>query len=122
MSAPEKPIDISLDALGEAKKRAGIDGVVAGTCAGFLSGFLSTKAFKMSRNTGLLSGLMAGSFVGYIFTVESLKLHVAKARTAQAELHRHLMGESADDMMRGERGVGGLEGLEDKYQTTRGDH
>lgn len=26
MSAPEKPIDISLDALGEAKKRAGIDG------------------------------------------------------------------------------------------------
>ncbi|GAA5934462.1 hypothetical protein JCM1841_004291 [Sporobolomyces salmonicolor] len=119
---------LSLEDISTANRRAQIDGVAAGTCAGFLGGFLSTKMFKQSRNVGLLSGILTGSVVGYIFTQESLRLQLAKAESAAADLRRHLgaggEGEAQQpwDLSKGERGVGGQEGLEDRYATTRGDH
>ncbi|GAA5906351.1 hypothetical protein JCM5296_003177 [Sporobolomyces johnsonii] len=129
MSSPSS--HLSLEDIATANRRAQIDGVAAGTCAGFLGGFLSTKLFKQSRNVGLLSGVLTGSVVGYIFTQESLRLQLAKAEAAAADLRRHLgsAGEGGEaqeqqqwDLSKGERGVGGQEGLEDRYATTRGDH
>lgn len=108
----------------------------------------------MSRNVGLLSGLLSGVFVGwatplslyllcdsasliettiggcrYIFTQESLKIQLKKASLANDELRKHLTGgergaggEEIWDLSKGERGVNGMEGYEDKYASTRGDH
>ncbi|GAA5885661.1 hypothetical protein JCM16303_003103 [Sporobolomyces ruberrimus] len=125
-SLPERSPHLSIKEIGDANRRAQLDGVAAGTCAGFLSGFMSTKAFKMSRNVGLLSGLTSGVIVGYIFTQESLKIQLQKAQTSNAELRRHLTsdqnGEEVWDLSKGERGTGGMEGFEDKYASTRGDH
>ncbi|GAA5823061.1 hypothetical protein JCM11251_007471 [Rhodosporidiobolus azoricus] len=138
-SAPNVPplarnAGLSLEEIGSANRRAQIDGVAAGTCAGFLGGFISTKLLKQTRNVGLLSGILTGSIVGYLFTQESLKLQVAKARASNAELQQHLASTSLTsspddkiapetwDLGKGERGVNGMEGYADKYQTTRGDH
>lgn len=63
----------------------------------------------------------------YLFTQESLKIQLAKARVSQTALRSHL-GESAEadaqlwDLSKGERGSNGQESLQDKYATTRGDH
>jgi len=119
----------------------------------------------MSRNTGLLSGLLSGVVVGsvspfsfsrlngmglmkneirYIFTQESLKIQLKKAQDSNEALKKHLEQDDKRggfvpdergmegmslrerrevwDMTRGERGTGGMEGFEDKYQSTRGDH
>ncbi|GAA5945414.1 hypothetical protein JCM10213_005971 [Rhodosporidiobolus nylandii] len=140
MSAPQTsgvpPLDLtqglSMEEIGAANRRAQIDGVAAGTCAGFLGGFISSKMLRQSRNLGLLSGILTGSIVGYLFTQESLKLNLAKARSSHQELSAHLGTLKAEeesrippetwDNTRGERGVNGLEGLEDRYATTRGDH
>ncbi|GAA6031507.1 hypothetical protein JCM8097_006489 [Rhodosporidiobolus ruineniae] len=124
---------LSIDEIGKANTRAQIDGVAAGTCAGFLSGFMSTKLLKQSRNLGLLSGLITGSVVGYLFTQESLKLNLAKARKAHVDLQAHLSPSSAStvegavppetwDLSKPEGGHGGQEGLTDRWATTRGDH
>ncbi|BGP18399.1 hypothetical protein JCM10213v2_006465 [Rhodosporidiobolus nylandii] len=128
MSAPQTsgvpPLDLtqglSMEEIGAANRRAQIDGVAAGTCAGFLGGFISSKMLRQSRN------------LGYLFTQESLKLNLAKARSSHQELSAHLGTLKAEeesrippetwDNTRGERGVNGLEGLEDRYATTRGDH
>ncbi|GAA6046902.1 hypothetical protein JCM3770_003420 [Rhodotorula araucariae] len=114
--------ELSLKEVGDANRRAQLDGVAAGTCAGFLSGFLTSKLLKQGRNLGLLSGLLSGSIVGYIFTQESLKLQLAKARASHAQLRAHLSPAEQLGLDGGERGVGGLDALEDKYATTRGDH
>ncbi|GAA5906830.1 uncharacterized protein JCM6883_005702 [Sporobolomyces salmoneus] len=120
---PERSPNLSLKEIGDANRRAQLDGVAAGTCAGFLSGFLSTKGLKMSRNVGLLSGLISGVFVGYVFTQESLKLQLKKATLSNQELRKHLSErEEVWDLSKGERGVNGMEGFEDKYASTRGDH
>ncbi|GAA5848086.1 hypothetical protein JCM3766R1_006401 [Sporobolomyces carnicolor] len=125
---PERSPHLSIKEIGDANRRAQLDGVAAGTCAGFLSGFISTKGLKMSRNIGLLSGLLSGVFVGYIFTQESLKIQLKKAQLSNAELRKHLSSSSSGgdeqtwDMSSGERGVNGMEGFQDKYATTRGDH
>ncbi|GAA5912733.1 hypothetical protein JCM6882_005775 [Rhodosporidiobolus microsporus] len=127
---------LSLEEIASANRRAQIDGVAAGTCAGFLGGFISTKMLSQTRNLGLLSGVLTGSIVGYLLTQESLKLQLAKARASHSELRAHLSGSSLSatsspddriapetwDLGKGERGVGGMEGYQDKYQTTRGDH
>ncbi|GAA5970819.1 hypothetical protein JCM3765_005576 [Sporobolomyces pararoseus] len=126
---PERSYNLSLKEIGDANRRAQLDGVAAGTCAGFLSGFISTKGLRMSRNVGLLSGLLSGVFVGYIFTQESLKIQLKKASLSNDELRKHLTGgergaggEEIWDLSKGERGVNGMEGFEDKYASTRGDH
>ncbi|GAA6010587.1 hypothetical protein JCM10207_007751 [Rhodosporidiobolus poonsookiae] len=115
---------LSLEDIGAANRRAQLDGVAAGTCAGFLGGFISTKMLRQSRNLGLLSGILTGSIVGYLFTQESLKLQLAKARASSAQLASHLgrVPPETWDLTKGESGVNGQEGLEDRYATTRGDH
>ncbi|GAA5947819.1 hypothetical protein JCM3775_005242, partial [Rhodotorula graminis] len=71
----------------------------------------------------LLSGLMTGTVVGYLFTQESLKLQLAKARAAHAQLQSHLSSPEEQLGLDGrEKGFGGLEGLEDKFASTRGEH
>ncbi|GAA5988159.1 hypothetical protein JCM11641_003616 [Rhodosporidiobolus odoratus] len=143
MSAPGVPplesnSKLSLEEIGSANRRAQIDGVVTGTCAGFLGGFISSKLLRQSRNIGLLSGILTGSIVGYLFTQESLKLNLAKAHASHASLRSHLSptftsssmslrdGERIPpetwDLSKNEGGVNGLEGFEDKYASTRGDH
>ncbi|TNY22934.1 hypothetical protein DMC30DRAFT_414673 [Rhodotorula diobovata] len=120
------PTELPLKDFGDANRRAQLDGVAAGTCAGFLSGFITSRLLKQSRNLGLLSGLVTGSVVGYLFTQESLKIQLAKARASHAQLRAHLSESDSPDAHLGldgrEKGFGGLEGLEDKYATTRGDH
>ncbi|GAA6063097.1 hypothetical protein JCM10212_003295 [Sporobolomyces blumeae] len=143
-AAPLAPrTSLSIDEIGNANRRAQLDG--------FLSGFMSTRAFKMSRNTGLLSGLLSGVVVGYIFTQESLKIQLSKAEKSRVDLNRHLDPSSAPiasstsgagfkawgndmslredgnkevmwDLSKGERGSGGMEEFHDKYASTRGDH
>ncbi|GAA5856795.1 hypothetical protein JCM9279_002019 [Rhodotorula babjevae] len=120
MSTP--PIDLPLKDFGDANRRAQLDGVAAGTCAGFLSGWITSRLLRQSRNLGLLSGLMTGTVVGYLFTQESLKLQLAKARAAHAQLQSHLSPEQQLGLDGREKGFGGLEGLEDKYASSRGDH
>ena len=80
----------------------------------------------------------------YIFTQESLKIQLKKAQDSNEALKRHLSNENEGggfvpderglegmslrerrevwDMSKGERGTGGMEAFEDKYQSTRGDH
>ncbi|POY72276.1 hypothetical protein BMF94_4578 [Rhodotorula taiwanensis] len=113
---------LTIEEVGAANRRAQIDGVAAGTCAGFLGGFISSRLLRQSRN------------VGYLFTQESLKIQLAKARATQTALKQHLGGaepgtiplatDDAElwDLSKGERGSNGQESLQDKYATTRGDH
>lgn len=59
----------------------------------------------------------------YVFTQESLKLQLKKATLSNQELRKHLSErEEVWDLSKGERGVNGMEGFEDKYASTRGDH
>jgi hypothetical protein len=58
-----------------------------------------------------------------------LRIQLKKASLSNAELRRHLSneergagGEEVWDLSKGERGVNGMEGFEDKYASTRGDH
>lgn len=120
----QDPLRLTIEEVGAANRRAQIDGIAAGTCAGFLGGFISTRMLRQSRNIGLLSGVLTGSIVGYLFTQESLKIQLAKARASQTKLHEHLSPVDAElwDLSKGERGVNGQETLQDKYATTRGDH
>ncbi|GAA5863715.1 hypothetical protein JCM3774_001224 [Rhodotorula dairenensis] len=124
VSTEQSPLRLTVEEVGAANRRAQIDGVAAGTCAGFLGGFISTRLLRQSRNIGLLSGVLTGSIVGYLFTQESLKIQLAKARAAQSTLQEHLSPDDTElwDLSKGERGVNGQEALQDKYATTRGDH
>ncbi|GAA6018336.1 hypothetical protein JCM11491_005937 [Sporobolomyces phaffii] len=133
-SPPDRSPHLSIKEIGDANRRAQLDGkkltitslslfgVAAGTCAGFLSGFLATKGLRLTRNVGLLSGLASGVAVGYIFTQQSLRVQLAKADHANTELRRHLGQQHPPPPADHEGGVGGMEAFHDKYQTTRGDH
>lgn len=63
---------------------------------------------------------------GYIFTQTALKVHLAKASVNAQVLRDSLDKEGVERAWANEREGGavgsGLEGLEDKYATTRGDH
>lgn len=76
--------------------------------------------------TALISGSCScrRPLSSYLFTQESLKIQLAKARASQTKLHEHLSPADAElwDLSKGERGVNGQETLQDKYATTRGDH
>lgn len=62
----------------------------------------------------------------YIFTQASLKAHLAQAAKTKALLQQAQSGEEGVDRARWENpregGAGGLEGMTDKYASTRGDH
>ncbi|KAM0748649.1 hypothetical protein T439DRAFT_327909 [Meredithblackwellia eburnea MCA 4105] len=124
---------LTMDQIGAANRAAQMDGLGVGGLAGFLGGFLSHRLFRQSRNVALLSGLLTGSLAGYIFTQTALKVHLAKA-SASSTVLRDALSSSSSSELEGRRqwtnhddneregGVGGLEGLHDKYATTRGDH
>lgn len=114
-----------------------------GLLSGLLSGVVvgSVSPFSFSRLNGM--GLMKNE-IRYIFTQESLKIQLKKAQDSNEALKKHLEQDDKRggfvpdergmegmslrerrevwDMTRGERGSGGMEGFEDKYQSTRGDH
>ena len=66
----------------------------------------------------------------YLFTQESLKIQLAKARAAHAQLQSHLSPSDPSaaqvehqlGLDGREKGFGGLEALDDKFASTRGDH
>ncbi|KAI5478699.1 hypothetical protein MNV49_004726 [Pseudohyphozyma bogoriensis] len=128
------PIEsLTIEEIGQANRSAQIDGLMAGASAGFLGSFLTTRLFKQSRNVGLLSGLL------YLFTQASLSSNLARASHSGVLLRARLAdaaatqgGQSPAEVEERlskaywsnerEGGVGGMEEMKDKYQTTRGDH
>lgn len=104
----------------------------SGAAGGFLASQLSLRVFKQSRNVALLSGIVAGSAVGYLVVQEALRLNLAKARASSLALRESLRdrdggvsgGEVAWDLQRREGGAPGtgLETMEDPYRTSSGDH
>ncbi|SCZ89274.1 BZ3500_MvSof-1268-A1-R1_Chr1-1g01074 [Microbotryum saponariae] len=127
--AAQDPTKLNFDELGDANRRAQIDGIASGAAAAFLAGQISTRLLKQGRNAGLLSGLI------YLMTGHSLSIYLHQAQQSRLALRARLAessssGSPADgtspeqawDLNRHEGGVGGMEVMTDKYRSTSGDH
>lgn len=133
-TASQPPLDpkglqlesLSIDDIGKANRSAQLDGVAAGACAFPLASLLSSRLFKQSKNVALLSGLLAATATGYLFTQASLSTHLAQASKASTLLREKLAADGAttEQLMKFDKegGTQGLELYEDKYASTRGDH
>ncbi|KAL8278798.1 hypothetical protein RQP46_008867 [Phenoliferia psychrophenolica] len=121
---------LTVEEIGEASRSAQIDGLGIGALTGFLGGLVTLKVFRQTRNTAMLSGLMTGAIAGYIFTQTALEVHLAKASKTSTTLRDALEAKAKEDGQAAkdfwdnpkEGGAGGMEGLHDKYASTRGDH
>ncbi|KAK9900004.1 hypothetical protein P389DRAFT_165117 [Cystobasidium minutum MCA 4210] len=118
--------NLTLAEIGACNRAAQLDGTLYGTAAGFLGGLFGFRFLKLNKNISLFSGIATGVISGYVVSRQALTTRIARAEMDKAKAAEDSTTlKDRDvlwDMNRGEGGVAGMEHLEDKYATTRGDH